>query len=204
MKTEIKTEMKNIAPQAGVAFALKTGERLRVRDPQGCQVSDLFCFSSKNPRESLSAGRSIDYGDSIYLTTGNILFSNRSNPMLEIKEDSCGRHDFLMTPCSLRMFQIVAGNEKYHPSCHENLAGPLKEFGIEADSISTTFNIFMNVEVDPEGKIEILRPRSNAGDTILFEAKMDLWVGLTACSHEETNGGICKPIEYQVLSGTVL
>lgn len=192
--------LKTIPAQTGVAFALKKGERLRVTDPEGCQVSDLFCFSSADPRESLSAGRSIDYGDSIYLTAGNTLFSNRSNPMLVITEDHCGRHDFLMTPCSLRMFQIVAGNDDYHPSCHENLATPLKVFGIGEDEISTTFNIFMNVEVDPQGNLKICRPRTQPGDSIIFEAKMDLWVGLTACSHEETNGGVCKPIEYSVMA----
>ena len=142
----------------------------------------------------------MDYADSIYLSTGQDLYSNRSNVMLRIVEDTCGRHDLLMTPCSLKMFQLVSGTHEYHPSCHENLAQNLAEFGIGPDQISTTFNIFMNVEARADGRVSIRVPLSVAGDSITFHAAMDLIVGLTACSHEETNDGTCKPIEYEILS----
>lgn len=187
-----------IPPQSGAAFFLKKGQRLRVTDPEGEQVSDLFCFNAYNFQESLSGGRSIDYNDTIFLTKGHSLYSNRSEVMLEILEDDCGKHDFLMTPCSLRMFQIVAGNEEYHPSCHESLSRALAPFDISPDQISTTFNLFMNVTVAQDGSLAIEKPRSRAGDSIVFRASMDLVVGLTACSHEETNGGRCKRIEYSI------
>ncbi|WP_224243172.1 DUF1989 domain-containing protein [Hyalangium gracile] len=191
--------LQTIPAQTGVAFELKRGQLLRVVDPQGAQVSDLFCFSAADPAEHFSASRSIDYADTLFLTTGHVLYSNRSQAMLRIVEDSCGRHDLLMPPCSLRMFQIVAGNEDYHPSCHENLARSLGRFGFGPDAIGTTFNIFMNVSVDPRGAIQIAPPLSRAGASVLLRAEMDLLVGLTACSHEGTNAGVCKPIQYQVL-----
>ena len=175
-----------IPTQTGVAFRLERGQRLRVQDPQGQQVSDLFCFSATDAGEWLSSGRSVDYADTLLLTTGHALYSNRSRVMLRILEDEVGRHDFLMTPCSLAMFQIVARDEAWHPSCHENLAKNLAPFGISPDQISTTFNIFMNVVFEPSGRIHIEPPLSRAGQSILFEAEMDLLVGLTACSHEET------------------
>ncbi len=187
-----------LKPQTGFAFRLVQGSTLKVIDPHGQQVSDLFCFSATDLNESLSAGRSIDYADTVFLTAGHQLFSNRSRPMLTILEDTCGRHDFLLTPCSLKMFQLVAGAEIYHPSCHENLAENLAEFGVGPDQISTTFNIFMNVPVKSSGEITILPPTSTAGDFILFRAEMDLFVGLTACSHEETNNGTCKPIHFEI------
>lgn len=74
----------------------------------------------------------------------------------------------------------------------------MQEFGVFADDIDTTFNIFMNVQVKENGKVLIEDPISKAGDYILLRAEMDLIVGLTACSHEETNAGTCKPIHYQV------
>jgi uncharacterized protein YcgI (DUF1989 family) len=185
-------------PQTGAAFILKKGERLRVRSSYDQQVADLFCFNAKDQGESLSSGRSVDYNDTLLLTTGHRLYSNRSNVMLEILEDSCGRHDFLMTPCSLRMFQIVADNQEYHPSCHENLSLNLKPFGIHEDQVSTTFNIFMNVTFHEQGRLAILPPLAKKNDFIVFKAAMDLVVGLTACSHEETNAGHCKSIHYQV------
>ena len=190
----------NVIPaQTGVAFSLRRGQRLRVQDPEGQQVSDLFCFNQADPGEWLSSGRSIDYADTLLLTRGHPLYSNRSREMLRIVEDDVGRHDFLMTPCSLAMFQIVARNQAWHPSCHENLAKSLAPFGISPDQIATTFNIFMNVVFEPSGRIHIEPPPSRAGQSIVFEAEMDLLVGLTACSHEETNAGRCKPIAYEIL-----
>jgi uncharacterized protein YcgI (DUF1989 family) len=193
---------RRIDMQTGACFTLKKGELLKVIDPLGGQVSDLFCFSLEDSREALSAGRSIDYNDTLFLTKGHKLYSNRSRVFLEILEDSCGRHDFLLTPCSLKMFQIVAQNEAYHPSCLENLAKNFAPRGLAEDAISTTFNIFMNVQVDPQGQIKIEAPLSKAGDSILFEAHADLIVGLTACSHEETNGGTLKPIDYEIYEVT--
>ena len=70
-----------IAPQTGAGFELGKGELLRVIDPQGEQVADLMAFSHADPREVLSSGRSIDYANTIYLTTGHTLYSNRSVPM---------------------------------------------------------------------------------------------------------------------------
>jgi uncharacterized protein YcgI (DUF1989 family) len=189
-----------IPPQSGSFLILKKGQFLKVTDPRGQQVSDLFCVDLHDTADALSPGRSIDYNDTIFLTTGSILYSNRSRPMLEIVSDDCGRHDFLLTPCSLAMFQIVAGNSSYHPSCHENLAKALFQVGLTPDQITGSFNIFMNVAVssDEKGRIEIKTPQSNAGDSIVLKACMDLAVGLTACSHEETNNGICKPIHYEI------
>ena len=192
--------MKTIEPQSGVGFTLKKGQRLKITDPHGQQVSDLFCFNLDDPEESLSAGRSIDYADSIYLTKSNHLYSNRSEIMMTIEEDTCGRHDFLMTPCSLKMFEIVAGDRTYHKSCHENLARAFKNFDILSDRIGTTFNIFMNVTVSPEGRIKILTPLSKLGDTVILRAEQNLIVALTACSHEETNAGQCKEIAWEILS----
>ena len=166
-------------------------------DPQGEQVSDLFCFNANDYRESLSSGRSIYYNDSIFLSTGHALYSNRSQSMLRIHQDTCGRHDFLLAPCSLKMFQIISGTTDYHASCLENLARGFGPFGIDDHEIATTFNIFMNVRVNNKGGIKIDPPLSKAGDYVIFEACMDLLVGLTACAHEDTNNKVCKPICYQ-------
>jgi uncharacterized protein YcgI (DUF1989 family) len=89
--------------------------------------------------------------------------------------------------------------KNYHPSCFENLFTHLKPFGIAPDAIPTTFNIFMNVEVDAKtGELSILPPRSKAGDSITLTAEMDLIVGLTACSAEKSNNYKFKPIGYEI------
>ena len=190
--------MQRVEPQCGVAFQLLKKQLLTVTDLEGEQVADLVAFNAADAREYLSSGRSIDYANSIYLTTGNILYSNRSRPLLTIVADDVGRHDFLLTPCSPETFKIIYGNREYHPSCFENLAMSLKQFGIAADFIPTTFNIFMNVVINPNGALDIQPPLSRMRDKIVFRAEIDLIIGLTACSAEMTNNYRFKPIGYEI------
>jgi uncharacterized protein len=189
-----------LAPQTGIGVRLRHGDLLTVVDPTGGQVSDLFAVSADDRDEWLSSGRSIDYGNRVLFSTGDVLYSNRSRPMLAIVADTCGRHDFLLTPCSQETFDLLypeLGGEP-HPSCLENLCRGLAPFGIAADRIATTFNIFMNVWSEPDGTLHIDPPTSVAGDRIVLRAEQDLLVGLTACSAEKSNGGVCKPIDWLV------
>ena len=188
----------HLEPQTGVGFTLQSGQLLKIIDPQGEQVSDLTAFSLADKREWLSSGRTIDYANTIYLTSGHTLYSNRSQPMFSIIEDTVGRHDFLLTPCSPETFQIIYNNYEPHPSCFENLSTNLEKFGITPDMIPTTLNVFMNVIVKPSGELQIDPPPSRAGDYLLLRAEMDLIVGVTACSAEMSNNYSFKPIDLEI------
>ena len=188
----------HLEPQTGTGFGIRRGQLLKIIDPAGEQVSDLISFASADRAEWLSSGRTIDYANTIYLTTGHILYSNRSRPMWNVVADTVGRHDFLLTPCSPETFQIIYKTKGHHPSCLENLAHALSPYDIPPDSIPTTLNVFMNVDVSPSGELRILAPRSRAGDHILLEAQMDMVVGVTACSAELSNNGRFKPIDIEV------
>lgn len=194
------SEICTIHKQSGKAFYLKKGDVLTVVDPEGMQVSDMVLFNSDDFDEKLSSGKSLDFEESILLTTGNFLWSNRSRKMMEILEDTNGRNDFLLAPCSKETFEIMYNYSGDHPSCLDNLAKNLKPMGIKQDDIPTAFNIFMNVQFDGKGKLSVLPPTSKAGDHVKFRAQMDLLVCLTACSAEDSNGGSFKPIQYSVTS----
>ncbi len=188
-----------IAPRSGIAFTLDQGQRLTVIDPRGEQVADLLAFRRGDVGEVISSGRTLDYASKIFLTTGDKLYSNRSNVMLEIVADDVGRHDFLLTPCSKDTFRIIYGDEAPHRGCFGNLAAALAPHGVTDDMIPTAFNVFMNVPVDgATGELRVEPPLSKAGDHIVFEAQMDLVIGLTACSALQSNNGSFKPIHWQV------
>jgi len=188
-----------IPERSGTAFRLEAGQTLRVIDPRGEQVSDLLAFNADDLGEVISSGRTLDYAETIYLTTGHTLYSNRSRPMLEIVEDTVGRHDFLLTPCSYDTFHHFYPALEPHRGCFGNLAAALEPFGVVPDQIPTAFNCFMNVPIDGEtGKLRVLPPISRAGDYISLQAKMDLVIGLTACSAPDSNGGTFKPIHYRI------
>ncbi len=189
-----------IAARSGVAFEMARGQRLRVIDPEGEQVADLLAFNRADIAEVLSSGRSLDYASCIYLSTGHELYSNRSNVLLKIVEDTVGRHDFLLTPCSAEMFRILYGDSNPHRGCFGNLAAALAPYGVLPDALPTAFNVFMNVPVDGQtGRLRVEPPLSRAGDYIVFEACMDLVIGLTACSAGQSNNFRYKPIHYEVL-----
>lgn len=191
-----------IAPRSGVAFELKCGDRLKVIDPEGQQVADLVAFNRTDTRESISSGRSIDYASKLLFGVGDRIYSNRSSVLLDIVEDTVGRHDFLLSPCSAEMFRIIYGDNTPHRGCFGNLAAALAPYGIDPDAIPTAFNVFMNVRVDGEsGAIRVQPPLSRAGDFTVFEAKMDLVIGLTACSAGQSNNFAYKPIHYEVMHG---
>lgn len=192
--------MNIIPPRSGVAFILEKGKHLKVSDIEGEQVSDFVCFNLNDKKEYLSSGRTLDYAETLYLTKGNLFYSNRSSVMFEIIEDTVGKHDFLLAPCSAEMFRITYGHADPHHGCFGNLKKALDQYGIEGDSIPTCFNIFMHVNVDGDtGKLSVLPPKSNAGDFVILQARMDLIVGMTACSAGMSNNFSYKPIGYEIL-----
>jgi uncharacterized protein YcgI (DUF1989 family) len=191
--------MSRLEPQTGCALVLRAGEALEVLSPRDEQVADLALYAYADPREYFSAGRTLDYNSCVFLTTGSTLYSNRSTPMMRIELDHAGRHDYLLAPCSARMFQILRNLDR-HPSCHENLAKALQPFNISSDDIHATFNAFMCVDIDLGGRIAVIPPSSRAGDRIVLRALVDLIAGLTACSSEHSNNGVCKPIDYRVIA----
>lgn len=187
-----------IPPRSGTAFRLDEGEVLTVVDVEGAQVADLLAYNLADVREVISSGRTIDYAETIRLTTGHVLYSNRSNPMLSILEDTVGVHDFLLTPCSEATFHHFYPSHPVHRGCFGNLEEALAPYGVEPDMIPIAFNVFMNVPVSEDGKVRVEPPVSRPGDYIRFRAEMPLVIGLTACSAYASNGGSFKPIEYSV------
>lgn len=187
-----------IAPRSGTAFTLERGQVLNVIDPEGTQVSDLLAFAADDVRETLSNGRTFDYEETLRMRAGNRLWSNRSQIMLSIVEDTIGTHDFLLTPCSEATFRHFYPEQPVHRGCFGNLAEALAPFGIKPDQIPCAFNVFMNVPVAPDGELRVDPPVSKPGDYIRLRAEMDLIIGLTACSAFASNGGSFKPIHYEI------
>ncbi|WP_395673720.1 DUF1989 domain-containing protein [Inquilinus sp.] len=183
----------------GVGLRLQRGERLRIIDPVGGQSGDLMAYAADGS-ERLSNGRSFDYNGKIYLSTGDVLWSDRSKPMLTIVADQVGRHDFLYAPCSLKMYRMQYGVTDDHPNCHDNLCTALRQLGIEPDPLPNAFNLFMNVEVAVDGKLAIVPPRSRAGDAIVLRAEMDLAIAVSSCAASTCNGGAPpRPLAVEIL-----
>ena len=192
-------ERRLVPASGGAGLRLNRGEQLRVIDPEGGQSGDLVAFA-RDGRQRLSNGRTFDYGGKIYVSTGDVLWSDKSNPMLTIVSDEVGRHDFLYAACSPEMYRIQYGVTGYHPNCHDNLCAALRELGIEPEPLPTPFNLFMHVDVGPDGRLAFSPPRSRPGDSIVLRAEMDLTIALSSCPASTCNGGAPpRPLAFEIL-----
>jgi uncharacterized protein YcgI (DUF1989 family) len=189
-----------VAPGGGAGVKLARGEHLRLIDIEGGQTGDLMAFSLDGS-ERLSNGCSFDYNGKILLSTGDVLWSNRSKPMLTIVADDVGRHDFLYASCSLEMFRMQYGVKDYHANCSDNLRAALRELGLEPDALPTAFNFFMNVDVSPEGRLKIQPPKCRKGDSLVVRAEMDLAIAVTACPTGTCNDGPPRSLAFEVSAG---
>jgi len=189
-----------IEPRTGTALTIQKGQFLRVTDIEGSQVVDLVSYSNRDPQQYLSSPRTMDYSNKVYFTTGDLLYSNQSNPMWTILDDTVGKHCFLFAPCDQKMFELTYNVTENHPNCFDNLSGSLSPYGISPQQIFVPFNIFMHVEITNTGEIEIKPPLSNPGDFIELRAEMEMIVGISACSAYKSNNYSFSPIRLEIFS----
>ena len=184
------------ASAAGVR--VKRGEQLHVIDLEGGQTGDLVAFS-EDGRQRQSNGRTFDYYGKIYLSAGDALWSDRSSPMLTIISDPVGQHDFLYSACSPEMYRDQYGLSGYHANCHDNLCAALRSLGIEPEPLPTPLNVFMHVDVMPNGRLVIAPPKSRAGDALVLRAEMNLVIALSSCPASTCNAGAPpRPLAFEI------
>ena len=187
-----------VPPRSGMAWQLAAGQRMRITDSEGGQSGDLFAVAADDLEDGQSNGRTFDMGGTIRLSTGSVLYSRRSRPLLRIAEDEVGVHDMLYAPCSQEMFELQHGVTGPHPNCFDNLAGPLAEFGVPSATVTIAFNFFMNVVIGPDGRLEIRPPVSAAGQGITFDAERDVIVAVTSCAAPGANAGGARPLRVDI------
>ena len=180
----------------GAAIDVKEGQTIAVVDIEGAQVVDFFAERAENPGEFVSPGVTIDCNESLRLQIGDLIYSNLYRPMFEILADDVGEHDLLHPCCRPEMYDFFYHNGSEHPNCLDNINRSLGE----NRPIIRPINLFMYTAVTPDGKIEVRKPLSKPGDRIVLRARMDVWLGVAACSVSESdcNGGKCTPVKVIV------
>jgi uncharacterized protein len=188
-----------IPKNSGRAYVVKKGQRLRIA---GKSIVDFVAFNLDDVTERFDQARTKTNQVKIFISTGDVLFSKRNNPMLTIVEDTFteGRHDLQKGMCSRKRFEMVAqGKSKrvfaegvdINPKtpqeipdhgCFENLSDALKHWKIAPDDIPSPFNIFQCMRIDPDTGImydTMIRPKDEAH--VDFRAEMDCLVAASAC-----------------------
>lgn len=86
---------KQIRPGAAFAARVPAGGLIEIVDLDGKQVAELIAFSADDHAERLSLGVTRRRLGSFILQLDRKLYSSRGNEMLELVEDTVGRHDLL-------------------------------------------------------------------------------------------------------------
>jgi uncharacterized protein len=173
---------------AGVASA---GSMLRIIDVDAKQVGDLVLFRRDDVSDRFSAGNTRKMANSIFITTGAVLWSTRYRQLARLEADTVGRHDLLASACTPYDYPIRFGEKGIgHRACLSNLRDALEPYGIGEAMIPDPMNVFMCQDVHSDGTLEVLEAASAAGDHLDLRLLEDCIVGLSACPQDliATNG----------------
>jgi uncharacterized protein len=191
-----------IPARYGIAIRVKAGDGLKLINLYGNQVFDTWAFSSADLEEHMSMAHTRSRNSRIYVNRGDSLISNHRRPILTIEEDtSPGRHDILLCACNPWIYREL-GITEHHRSCADNLHEALATLGISIAWTPSPFNVFMNVPVDSNGRLDRVPPSSKPGDYILLRAAFDLVVAVSACPQDITavNAGEPRDGELEVIA----
>lgn len=171
------------------AFPMKTGQVLRVVDIEGKQVPDVVCFNAHDLGEEICLANSQLLNKQQELRKGAVIFSQLCSPMISIVDYSnelCFTYGSMCSEELNRHRYGIAGTE----NCRDNFAKALESWGINRRDIPNAFVPFMNVVVEPDGRMEIEEPTSVSGDFYDMKAEMDLLVAISNCpqSRNPCNG----------------
>lgn len=172
-----------IEPGKGKAIEVKKGQILRIEQTDGMQCGDFNVYNLHDRNERLHSGRTmILHGFSP--TTGDILWSNgpRERPMMAILANTT-RTDTLYAACSAVIYSRVFG-ARSHTNCQEIQAETQRQYGLEPHHVHPSFNLFMYVEFDSEGRAAIVKNKSRKGDYIEFVALMDVLAIPNVCGDD--------------------
>lgn len=188
-------EVQTVPPGGEWAGVVRAGQVLRIVDLEGRQSVDFLCYNAADPTERYNAADTMKVAGTIYLTAGHGLYSDMGRRLFTIVADTCGRHDTIGGCCSaesnrLRYGQAGPGN------CRDAFLRALARFGLGRRDLVANVNFFMNVPVEPDGRMAIAEGRSRPGDYVDLRAELDVLAVVSCCPQifNPCNGGRPTPI----------
>jgi urea carboxylase-associated protein 1 len=190
-------------PWSGI---IKRGQTLRIVDLDGQQAVDTLFYSAEDTSERYSAQDTILTQGAPYVSTGTQLVSSAGRVMATVVADSCGRHDTSAGACSCESNTVRFGHHtRYMRACRENFLYEVAKHGMTKRDIVPNINFFMNVPIEPDGKLAIVDGVSKPGDHVDIAAAMDVICVISNCPqvNNPCNGFNPTPVHVFVFDPAV-
>ncbi|WP_028081576.1 urea amidolyase associated protein UAAP2 [Solimonas soli] len=162
--------------------SLRRGQVLRIVDLEGQQAVDTLFYNAADFSERYSAQDTLCAQNGAYVTTGTRILSNEGRTMLTVIGDTCGAHDTSAGACSCEANTVRFGHHtRYMHACRENFLVEVAKHGMGKRDIVGNINFFMNVPVEPDGRLAIVDGVSKPGDYVELRAEMDVLCVISNC-----------------------
>ena len=187
--------LQTVPARRGRAVRLAKGRSLKIINTHGHQVCDTWAFSAEDPHEFLSMEHTRPTLEKIFPTKGDYLYSNRRRPILFFADDtSPGRHDTIIAACDDYRYGLL-GCKDYHDNCTDDLVAAMRAIHAALPEVPQPLNLWMNIPVHPDGRIEWGMPLSKPGDYVVLRAEIDVVIAMSACPHDSLPINAGKPVE---------
>lgn len=187
-----------VAPGHPWSARLEPRERVTIVDIHGQQAVDFLCMSDELPTDRLNVPNTVKLNRSIYLTSGDTIYSDRARPLFTVVADTCGYHDTIAGCCSEEMDQLRYGRDSGR-SCRSNFVSELARWSLGPSEIVSNINFFMRVTVDSNGGVEIVDSLSRAGDFVTLEAEASVVALISNCPQENNPSAGFAPTPIEVI-----
>lgn len=192
----------NIQPGTARVYEVRAGQYIQVLDVQGRECSDFQALSARALDKGLE--RDIDptttrtLMGSLYPMPGLFAkyYSVDQEPLVEIIQDTCGRHDTFGLACSQRYYDDLG--YPGHVNCSDNINKGLALYDVRPRGGWPAINFFFNTLLDDANAIGMDEPWSRPGDYVLLRALTDLVCVSSACPCDVDPANGWNPTDIQL------
>ncbi|NGY05847.1 urea amidolyase associated protein UAAP2 [Solimonas terrae] len=189
-----------IAARAPWSGLVQRGQVLRIVDVEGQQAVDTLFYRADDFSERYSAQDTLRAQGSAYVVTGTRLLSNEGREMLSVIANTGGAHDTSAGACSCESNTVRFGHQtRYMHACRENFLLEVSRHGMSKRDIVANINFFMNVPVEPDGRLAIVDGVSRPGDYVEMRAAMDVLCVISNCPQVNNPCNGFNPTPVRVL-----
>jgi len=170
------------------AYLVRAGEWIQVIDVSGRQCSDFQALAARKVDKGLDLALDSTVTRTLlgrsYPTPGlpSKAFDREFEPLVEIVQDTVGRHDAFATACNSRYYDDMG--YPGHVNCTDNFNQALAPYGVAPRKGWEAINYFYNTNIDHQNQLYLDEPWSRPGDYVLMRALTDIVCVSSSCSDD--------------------